>query len=175
MSKFNYGINCSNAKDAEKLFQQITKLDIYQDGLDVDDERVSVISTQALLKDIESFAKKTISGVSVEVWDSGAEYDDAEADGTLETYEFSGKPNAGSGSSKLSKFAAYSGEKAKILMFKQWLMATKPEGLNIVEEWEPEEEFGSYGIIFTCNDAGFKKLCDKEWLPKGVVTEKKKS
>lgn len=175
MSEFNYGISCSNASDAEKLFQYIGGLDIYQDGLDIDDERVSVVSTQSLLKEIENFAKKSSAGMTIEVWDSATEYDDAEADGTLETYEISGKPKTNKGSPKPSKYATYSGQQENIKKFKKWLLDLKLEGFNLIEEWEPEEEFGSYGVEFTCNDPDFAKLAKKEWMSKGVITEKKKN
>lgn len=171
MSEFNYGINCSSVKEAKKLLAFIEGLDLYQDGLDVDEERVNAISTQALLKELESFAKKFGSSMTIEVWSKEIEYDDAEANGTLEVYKFSGKPSKGG--SKPSKYAAYSGQKDNIQKFKKWLTDLNPDGLIIIEEWELAD-IDNYGIEFTCNDAGFDSISDKQWLPKGVITEKKK-
>ena len=109
--------------------------------------------------------------MTIEVWSTDTEYDDAEANGTLEVFQVTGKPSKGGG--KPSKYATYCGQKNNIQKFKKWLTDLNPEGLNIIEEWELAD-IDNYGIEFTCNDASFDSLADKEWLPKGVITEKKK-
>jgi len=58
MSGFNYGIDCQSGADAASLYDYIDGLNIFQDGLDVDEERVSVISNQALLDSLREFAVK---------------------------------------------------------------------------------------------------------------------
>ena len=43
MANFNYGIDCPNEESAEKLREFIESLDFFQDELDADEERVSVL------------------------------------------------------------------------------------------------------------------------------------
>jgi hypothetical protein len=88
VAEFNFGIDCPSDDVAEKLRTEIEKQQIFQDGLDADDERVSVISQQGMLKVIAGFATKLSISLDVEVWPSGTEYDDAEDRGDLETHSF---------------------------------------------------------------------------------------
>ena len=64
------------------------KYDIYQDGLDAQEERVSVISKQGLLPELETFAKANSTDLYVEVWPDDEELDESEETGNLETYEY---------------------------------------------------------------------------------------
>ena len=88
MAEFDFGIDCPDEEVAEKLRAEIEGQQIFQDGLDVDDERVSVTCQQGMLKIIEEFAKKESASIDVEVWPNGTEYDEAEESGDLETHSF---------------------------------------------------------------------------------------
>jgi len=177
MAKFNFGINCDNQIKAQKLYKFIEGLNIVQDGLDAENTRVSVISNSQLIKEIEKYASLTEGEVRVEVWSTDLEYDYAESKNKIEIFEFEGKKKdkKTTGLIKLTKFKAYSGVKDNIDKFKLWLIKTAPAGLEIISEWKPEVEYGSYGIEFRCEDPKFDKLSDKEWMTKGVITEKLKS
>jgi len=88
MANYNYGIDCQTGEVAQLLHDQIAETDIYQDGLDVSDERVSVISKTALLDILKGFAAEEKTALSVEVWPDDVEYDEAEAGGSLELHSF---------------------------------------------------------------------------------------
>lgn len=64
-------------------------LDIYQDGLDAYDERVSMISKQGLLPELETFSKTEKIGLYIEVWSEDEELDGAEENGTVENQVYS--------------------------------------------------------------------------------------
>lgn len=91
MASFNYGINCGDAKKAQSLYDFIASLNFTQDGLDIDFERVTVISSQALLKELKGYSSKKAGSLKVEVWPADMEYDTAESSGDLETHELAGK------------------------------------------------------------------------------------
>ncbi len=56
MANFNFGIDCPNEESAEKLREFIESLDFFQDELDADEERVSLISKQGLLEELKKHA-----------------------------------------------------------------------------------------------------------------------
>ena len=56
MANFNFGIDCPNEESAEKLREFIESLDFFQDELDADEERVSLISKQGLLEELKKYA-----------------------------------------------------------------------------------------------------------------------
>jgi hypothetical protein len=88
MANFNYGIDCEDDTVAEKLFNYIESLEIYQDGLDQQDERVTLISKQGIIPDLEKWAKANNTQIDVEVWPEDKEYDEAEEAGELEVYNY---------------------------------------------------------------------------------------
>ena len=88
MANFNFGIDCSSTESAESLVAKISDTDIYQDGLDAEDERVSVISHQALLEVLKKFAAENSEALTVEVWPEDMEYDEADDSGDLEVHSF---------------------------------------------------------------------------------------
>jgi hypothetical protein len=47
MANFNFGIDCQSVDDADGLLSYLDSLNLYMDGLDSEDERLSVISKQA--------------------------------------------------------------------------------------------------------------------------------
>ena len=47
-------------------------------------------------------------------------------------------------------------------------------GLEVIEQWEPQVEHGTYGIEFLCTDLKFAKTANENWIAQGVVTEKLK-
>lgn len=55
---------------------------------------------------------------------------------------------------------------------KAWLSGLTSSGIEITAQWEPQTDPGSYGMEFRCNDAKLNKLANKEWVARGVVTEK---
>jgi hypothetical protein len=175
MTQLNYGINCEDHKKALKLEKYIASINIVQDGLDVSEERVSVISNQHLILEIEKFSKKNEGSIRVEVWNVDLEFDEAESEGKLEIIELEGKVSSKiSTSTKLAKFKSYSGDKSNIAKFKSWLAKLNLGQFAIISEWVPEVEYGTYGIEFECEDPKFDKIADKEWMSKGIITEKLK-
>ena len=88
MANFNFGCDCPDETIAKKLMKKIQRTDIYQDGLDVDCERVIVLSKQGLLPIIEAFARANKTKISVEVYPEGMEYDEAEESGDMEYFEY---------------------------------------------------------------------------------------
>ena len=89
MANFNFGIDCPDSDTAENLMKHIEGIDLYQDGLDFDDERVSVISKQGILDVFREYASSNSLELSIEVWPEDMEYDEAEESGDMEyhTYE----------------------------------------------------------------------------------------
>ena len=47
------------------------------------------------------------------------------------------------------------------------------DGFSVIETWVPQVEYGSYGILYTAKEPKLDKVMNKEWMKKGVVTEKK--
>jgi len=88
MANFNIGIDCPDDESAEKLHAYLESVDIYQDGLDYEDERVSVISKQGMLEVLNKYAKDNSIELSLEVWPGDQEYDDAEESGDMEYFEY---------------------------------------------------------------------------------------
>ena len=74
----------------------------------------------------------------------------------------------------MSSYKSYSGSLENIEAFKKWLLGQGIDGFSVVETWEPQVEYGSYGIEYTAKEPKLDKVIGKEWLKKGVVTEKKK-
>lgn len=177
MAQLNYGINCEDSKKAQKLFKHIGSINIFKNDLDVFEERITVVSNGHLLDEIEKFSKNNAGAIQVQIWSHGIELDDAEASGELEVAEFEGmqSPRGSSVPVKLASFKSYSGSKENIDKFKSWIKQSPPDQLLMISEWEPEVEFGSYGIEYQCSDQKFDKVADKQWMSKGVITEKLKS
>ena len=88
MANFNFGIDCQSVDDADGLLSYLDSLNLYMDGLDSEDERLSVISSQSLLDELKLYATTNSIKIEVEVWGYDQEYDDAEESGELETHSF---------------------------------------------------------------------------------------
>ncbi len=171
MASFHYGIDCEDEKKAKKLWQFIARLEIAQDGLDWTDERVSVVAGQALLTELESHARANTGDLRVEVWPAGMEYDDAEASADLEVHAFKGKPGRAIASGP-ARFKAYAGSEANHQAFQAWLQDGRLQGLEILDQWTPQVQGGSWGVEFRCDAQAFDKAVSQEWLARGVVVEK---
>lgn len=89
MANFNFGIDLPSEKLAKELKAELELTDIYADGLDHDEERVSVISKQGILDVLKNWALKNSIELSVEVWPEGLEYDEAEENGEMEFFSYS--------------------------------------------------------------------------------------
>ena len=89
MANFNFGIDLPSEKLAKELKAELELTDIYVDGLDHDEERVSVISKQGILDVLKNWALKNSIELSVEVWPEGLEYDEAEENGEMEFFSYS--------------------------------------------------------------------------------------
>lgn len=174
MAHFNYGITCDDEKKAKKLGQFVSKLDLFQDGLDVSDDRVSVMSSQALLDELKKYGASQLGDLQIEVWPVDAEYDDAESSGALEVHSIAGKIPRAAAASGPGRLRAYAGSKDKVNQFGAWLRAVPSIGLEVIEQWEPQVEHGTYGIEFLCTDLKFAKTANENWIAQGVVTEKLK-
>lgn len=173
MASFNYGMNCGTRKMAEKLFLHIEKMNISQDGLDLSEERVSVISNQALAEEIRKYSTTVTGEVLMEVWPEGMEYDEAEAKGKLEVYELKGKkPKTSAADTSPAHYRAYAGNEVNLGKFRDWLVDQKLQGFGIVEEWVPQVEHGTFGLQFTCLDRQYDKVMKAQWPSQGVITEK---
>jgi hypothetical protein len=88
VANLNFGIDCENAEVAHAVSKSISALNIYQDQLDVCDERVSLISKQSLLEELDKLSKNTGASLSVECWPEDQDYDEAEDAGTMECYTY---------------------------------------------------------------------------------------
>ena len=86
MAEFWFGCDCPDEEVAEKLRQKIEQTQIFQDGLDADGERVSVMSQQGMLEILKGFCKDNSCSIDVEIWPDGMEYDEAEESGDLEMH-----------------------------------------------------------------------------------------
>lgn len=172
MASFNYGIDCADDKKAKKLWQFIARLNIAQDGLDVSGERVSVIAGQALLEELKGHASVQPGDLVAEVWPADMDYDDAESGGALEVHAIKGKPTRATAASGPTRFKAYAGSQGNCQAFRAWLDVSPPPGLEILEQWEPAIEGGSWGIDFRCDDPNFAKSANTQWVAKGIVLEK---
>jgi len=89
MANFNFGIDCPTEDSATGLHAYIEGLDFYRDGLDVDEERVSLVSKQGLLEELKAYASRESVELSVEVWPEDSDYDEAEESGDLEVFDYS--------------------------------------------------------------------------------------
>jgi hypothetical protein len=175
MANFNFGINCDSIKDAKALEKYIQNLDIYQDGLDCQDERVIVISKSALKSELKRYATTAKVTLKVEIWPEDYEYDDAESEDRIEVVEYVGNKSPKTASSKgPQKFKSYTGTKEMRDAYKSWVLSGKLPGLTITGEWDAQVEYGSWGVEFQSDVPGVIKLIDQEWLKKGVITEKMK-
>jgi hypothetical protein len=87
MANYNFGIDCKDKSSAEELSRFISKLNIYQDGLDRQDVRVMLVSKSSLIEELKKYAKKHGGLEIVEVWPSDLEYDEAESSGSLEVHQ----------------------------------------------------------------------------------------
>ncbi len=175
MSSFNFGINCEDAKKAQALHNFIAALNINQDGLDTDEERVTVIASQALLKELKSYSGKNVGDLKVELWPSEMEFDDAESEGHLEVYELPGKVTKSTATNKVFRFKTYSGNKSNLEKFVAWVQDNAPDKFEFKSAWEPNVDGGSWGVEYQCADSKFDKVADKIWMAKGVVSEKMKN
>lgn len=175
MSNFNYGIDCGNEETAQKLYSWIEKLNLYQDGLDLSEARISIISKSTLVSELKKYAEQEKINLTVEVWSTELEYDEAEStDGLkIHTFQFEKLDKANS-KAKKTKYKAYAGNKKSIDEFDKWLAACGSDGLEITGHWVPEEEWGSFGTEFMGGDDKFYKDAKKQWLAKGVVIDKLK-
>jgi hypothetical protein len=175
MANFNYGINCETKKKAEKLYLHISNLNIYQKGLDISDERVMLISSQSLKDEISKYSDGTAGEINVEIWPENLEYDEAEEKNKIEIFDFKGKKSKKTDTELLSTYRSYCGSEDNIETFKKWLSGQTIDGFSVTETWVPQVEYGSYGIEYTAKEPKFDKLINKEWMKKGIVTEKKKN
>ena len=89
MANFNIGIDCPSEEAATQVHAFIEALDFYQDGLDVDEERVSCVSKQGLLEELKKYASEHSVELGIEVWPEGMDYDEAETAGDLEFENYS--------------------------------------------------------------------------------------
>lgn len=175
MSNFNYGINCSSKKAAQTLFKFICNLDIYQDGLDISEDRVTLISKSSLKEQLIKFSEITAGELIIEIWPQNIEYDDAESSGDLELTELPGKKTkTAKKSDDLFVYKSYSGSQENISIFIEWLKIQNFMKFTVINTWVPEVEYGSYGVEFSCDVPKFDKLIAKEWQKKGVISESKK-
>lgn len=88
MACFNFGIDCPSEEIASALQQSIESTNIFKDGLDCCDERVSVISNSSMKDVLKDFAAQHQVELSVEVWPEDLEYDEAEESDQVESYSF---------------------------------------------------------------------------------------
>ena len=174
MAKFNYGINCENSKMAEKLYKFISDLNIYQDGLDIFEERVMLISSSGLKDEVKKYSDASTGEINVEIWPEDLEYDEAEEKNEIEFLEFKGKKSKKTDSESLSSYKTYSRSLENIEAFKKWLLGQNIDGFSVVETWEPKVEYGTYGIEYTAKEPKLDKSINKEWEKKGILTEKNK-
>ena len=88
MATFRYGIDCDSSDVALDLAKMIEALEMFQDDLEVSDERVSLCSNQSLLAELEKFSEQNSAALAVEVWPSDLDFDEAESSGELEFYNY---------------------------------------------------------------------------------------
>ena len=133
-----------------------------------------LISSSSLKDEIKKYSDAAAGEITVEIWPENLEYDEAEEKNKIEFFEFKGKKSKKIDSEALSSYKSYSGSLENIEAFKKWLLGQGIDGFSVVETWEPQVEYGSYGIEYTAKEPKLDKVIGKEWLKKGVVTEKKK-
>jgi hypothetical protein len=122
MSNYWFGIDCVSEKNAKDLHDRISEVNLYQDGLDIADTRVSVISKQSLLLELENFARESKDQLDVEMWPAKQEYDEADAKGSLETHSYDFKTKKKSDTKlKALKFKIYAGNSDAIKLVRAWL------------------------------------------------------
>jgi len=61
---------------------------LYQDGLDISEARISIISKSTLVDELKKYAEQEKICLTVEVWSIELEYDEAESTGDLEIHTF---------------------------------------------------------------------------------------
>jgi hypothetical protein len=88
MANFHIGIDCPGEEAAQAVHAFIESVDLYQADLDVDEERVSLVSTQGLLEELKKYASKNSVELSLEVWPEGQDFDEAEGSGDIEFFEY---------------------------------------------------------------------------------------
>jgi len=88
MAMFNIGIDCPSEDAAQALHDFIAGLEIFQDELDVDEDRVSLVSQQGLLEELKAYAGKNNVALSLEVWPQSMDYDEADEGGDLEFFSY---------------------------------------------------------------------------------------
>ncbi|MDF7825830.1 hypothetical protein P4B35_17505 [Pontiellaceae bacterium B12227] len=88
MAIFNYSIECASAVRAKQVKDMIRATDIYQDGLDVQDEVVSVLSKQGLIDELRVFSFCNFIDLSIVVWNEDLEFEEAEKLDRLELFEY---------------------------------------------------------------------------------------
>ena len=88
MATFRYGIDCDSSDVALDLAKMIEALEIFQDDLEVSDQRVSFCSNQSLLAELEKFSELNSAALAIEVWPSDLDFDEADSSGTLEFYNY---------------------------------------------------------------------------------------
>jgi hypothetical protein len=88
MATFRYGIDCDSSDVALDLAKMIEALEIFQDDLEVSDQRVSLCSNQSLLAELEKFSELNSAALAIEVWPSDLDFDEADSSGTLEFYNY---------------------------------------------------------------------------------------
>ncbi len=91
MANFNIGIDCATEEDAQTVANAITSTEIYQQNVDIDEERVSLVSKQGLLDILEAFAIEEGLTLEVEAWPEELDYDEAEESNDLESFTYGGE------------------------------------------------------------------------------------
>jgi len=88
MANYRFGIDCASKEIAESIGAFISGVNIYQDDLEISEERVSLCSKAPLLQELERFSKQHSVSLSIEVWPEDLDFDEAEEAGSLETHSY---------------------------------------------------------------------------------------
>ncbi len=88
MAVFNIGVDCPSEEAARAVHDFIAGLEMFQDELDVDEDRVSLVAQQGLLPELERYAGQQGVTLSLEVWPQGMDYDEADEGGALEFFTY---------------------------------------------------------------------------------------
>ena len=88
MANYRFGVDCESEEIAKSVGAFIGGIDIYQDDLEISEERVSLCSKTPLLQEVERFSKQHGVSLSIEVWPEDLDFDEAEEAGSLETYSY---------------------------------------------------------------------------------------
>lgn len=91
MANFNFGIDCETSEQAHILFKFINSLMIFQQELEIEETRISLVSKQTLLCELELFFEQKAFSGTVEVWPVEVSYDEADNSGILEVYAYDSK------------------------------------------------------------------------------------